>query len=109
MNVLELLQRKLHDALSGLAEDPSPYAALVKPTQDPRHGDYQANAAMPLAKALGRKPPEVARDIVARLDPGDMLEPPEVAGPGFVNLRLRTSWLAEQVRAMARGDRLGVA
>jgi arginyl-tRNA synthetase len=109
MNVLELLQRKLREALAGLVDDPTPYAALVKPTQDPRHGDYQANAAMPLAKALGRKPQEVAKDIVARLDLGDVLEPPQVAGPGFINLRLRTGWLAEQVQAMSLGDRLGVA
>ena len=109
MNVLELLQSKLRDALAGMADDPAPYAALVKPTQDARHGDYQANAAMPLGKALGRKPQEVARDIAARLDLGDVLEPPQVAGPGFINLRLRTDWLAAHVRAMTLGSHLGVA
>jgi arginyl-tRNA synthetase len=109
MNVLWQLQGKLARALSGLVADPAPYAAMLKPAQDPKFGDYQANCAMSLGKALGGKPPrEVAAQIVANLDLGDMLEPPEVAGPGFINLRLRKDWLGKQLRAMAREDRLGV-
>jgi arginyl-tRNA synthetase len=109
MNVLQLLQDKLKDALAGMVPDPAPYGAMVKPTQDPRHGDYQANCAMALAKALGRKPQDVAQEIMRKLDLGDELEPPQVAGPGFINLRLRADWLAARVREMARGDCLGVA
>src|SRR5262245_30529382 len=89
MNVLHALQQKLHAALAGLVDDPTPYAALVKPAQDARFGDYQANCAMPLAKVLRQKPAEVAQRVAERLDLGDMLEPPTVAGPGFINLRLR--------------------
>jgi arginyl-tRNA synthetase len=108
MNVLHRLQQSLQAALSGLVSDPAPYAAMVKPAQGARFGDYQANCAMPLAKVLGKEPPEVAREIVQRLDTGDMLEAPEVAGKGFINLRLRTDWLATQLRAMERDERLGV-
>jgi arginyl-tRNA synthetase len=109
MNVLALLQSRLQDALTGLAPDPAVYAAMLKPAQDARFGDYQANCAMPLAKTLAKKPPEVARLIVERLRCEDMLNPPMIAGPGFINLTLRTEWLAEQVRHMAGDDRLGVA
>jgi arginyl-tRNA synthetase len=111
MNVLQLLQGKLAGALASMVPDPAPYATLVKPTQDPRHGDYQANCAMALAKVLPTKPQsrEVAQAIVSKLDLGDVLEPPQVAGPGFINLRLRNDWLAEQLRAMAASDRLGVS
>jgi arginyl-tRNA synthetase len=63
---------------------------------------------MPLSKELGKPPREVAQMIVDRLNAADMLEPPEIAGPGFINLRLRTDWLAKQVQALAVGDRLGV-
>ncbi|HMF11508.1 MAG TPA: arginine--tRNA ligase, partial [Gemmataceae bacterium] len=108
MNLLLLLQQKLRDALAGLVADPAPYEVLVKPTQDSRHGDYQANAAMPLAKVLGQPPRKVADSIVQRLALGDVLEQPEIAGPGFVNLRLRPDWLAARVREMAGDDRLGV-
>jgi arginyl-tRNA synthetase len=108
MNVLTLLQQRLQAALEGLVEDPTPFAAMVKPAGDARFGDYQANCAMSLAKQLKRKPPEVARAIVDRLDLGDLLQPPEVAGPGFINLRLRDDWLAARMRQMAADERLGI-
>jgi arginyl-tRNA synthetase len=108
MNLLPKLQRTLADALAGLVPDPSPYAAQVKATQDPRHGDYQANCAMALAKVLGKPPREVAQQIISRLDLGDWLRPPEVAGPGFINLRLRDDWMAAQLRQMALSPTLGV-
>src|SRR5260370_12090188 len=108
MNLLQLIQETLAEALADLARDPSPYAGLVKPAQDPRFGDYQVNCAMPLAKELGRKPREVAQEITQRLNLGGFLEPPEIAGPGFINLRLRTQWLAEQLQRVARDDRLGI-
>jgi arginyl-tRNA synthetase len=108
MNILHALEQRLGTALSGLVADPAPYAAMVKPSGDALRGDYQVNCAMPLSKSLGEKPLEVARKIVDRLDLGDMLEAPTVAGAGFINLRLRTDWLAKQLQAMAVGDRLGV-
>ena len=73
-----------------------------------RFGDYQANCAMSLGKVLGKAPRDVAQEIVTRLDLGDWLEKPEVAGPGFINLKLRSDWLAKQVQAMAADERLGV-
>jgi arginyl-tRNA synthetase len=109
MNLLQQLQHKLGEALTGLVADPAQYASLVKPTADPRHGDYQVNAAMPLSKVLGKPPRAVAEMIVQRLNLGDMLEPPEIAGPGFINLRLKPKWLADRLQEMARDARLGVA
>ncbi len=92
-----------------MVDDVEPFVALVKPTQDAKHGDYQANCAMSLAKTLGKKPRDIAQEIVNRLDLGDLLEAPEIAGPGFINLRLQSSWLAKQVQAIANDDRLGVS
>jgi arginyl-tRNA synthetase len=109
MSPLRLLQERFRQALQGLVTEPDSYAALVRPVQDPRHGDYQANCAMPLAKVMGGKPQEIAQGIVDRLDRGDMLEAPEIAGPGFINLRLRTDWLAKEIRRMASEPRLGIA
>ncbi len=109
MNLLKLVQEKIRAALTGLDSDPEPYAAMVRPTQDTKHGDYQANCAMSLAKVLGKKPRDIAQDIVARLDLGDLLVAPEIAGPGFINLRLRADWMTANLQAMARDERLGVA
>jgi hypothetical protein len=109
MNLVDILQQVFRPALTGLAADAGKFAALVKPAQDPKFGDYQANMAMALGKELGQPPRKVAETIVQRLEPGDMLEKPEIAGPGFINLRFRTDWLAKNVRALSGDDRLGVS
>jgi arginyl-tRNA synthetase len=109
VNLQSLLQQKFGAALTGLTDEPGKYAELVKPAANPEFGDYQANCAMPLGKVLGKKPRDVATEIVSRLDLGDMLEPPEIAGPGFINLRLKSTWLATQLQAIADDDRLGVS
>jgi arginyl-tRNA synthetase len=109
MNLLHFLKQQFQPALKDFAADPAPYLAMVKPAQDARHGDYQANCAMVLAKELGRKPRDIAEEIVRRLPGGDWLAPPEIAGPGFINLRLRPEWLAQQLPVIARDERLGVA
>jgi len=81
---------------------------IVRPTANPEFGDFQINAAMSLAKALGRAPREVAEAIVAHLPPGPQAGV-EVAGPGFINVTLADEWVAESVQAMAADSRLGVA
>ncbi len=108
MNVLNLLQRKLREALTGLVGDPAVYAAMLKPAQDARFGDYQANCAMPLKKELGGDARQIAQTIVSRLPLEDVLEQPAVAGPGFINLTLRNDWVARQVQQMASDERLGI-
>ncbi len=108
MNLLKLVQRKIGAALAGLVDNPDTYSAMVKPTQDPKHGDYQANCAMSLAKVLGKKPHDVAQEVVDRLELGDFLEKPKIAGPGFINLSLQSGWMAKRLQEMAKSERLGV-
>jgi arginyl-tRNA synthetase len=109
MNIQQQLQEQLGQALAGLVADPAPYVAMLKPAQDARFGDYQANCAMPLAKVLGQPPRVIAQQVVDRLPVGDVLEKPEIAGPGFINLRLHNDWLARHLQAMAADAQLGVA
>ncbi len=91
----EYFRLALAAALGDAGRDADP---LIRRAQDPRFGDYQSNAAMGLAKALRQKPHDVARRIVdalAGLEPFTaMCEPPQIAGPGFINLRLRAEYLA---------------
>ncbi|MGB6014828.1 MAG: arginine--tRNA ligase, partial [Nodosilinea sp.] len=82
---------------------------MLVPTTNSKFGDYQANLAMSLAKPLKQKPRDIATQIVESLDVSDLCEPPEVAGPGFINLRLKTQYLEDQLRAMQADPRLGVA
>jgi arginyl-tRNA synthetase len=108
MNLQRILQQRFLDALTGLVADPAPYVAMIKPAQDAKHGDYQANCAMPLKSVLGKPPREIAQTIVDRLKIDDLLEPPQIAGPGFINLRFKTDWLATQLQSCAADPRLGV-
>jgi len=106
--LLAILQERFRQAIEELTPDAGAYAQLVRPTQDARHGDYQANSAMSLAKVLGRKPRDVAQEIVARLHWRGLTEPPEIAGPGFINLRLSREWLAAQLTRLTAHERLGI-
>ena len=79
---------------------------IIRPSQ---FADFQCNAAMGLAKRLGRKPRDIAAEIVAAVDLADIAETPEIAGPGFLNIRLRTDWVAAQAAELtAPSAALGV-
>ena len=108
MNVLWELRRRFTRSLEPLTSDPSALAGLVKPTQDARFGDFQANCAMPLAKQIGAPPREVAERILGGLDVSDLCLPPEIARPGFINLTLRGEWIEAAVNRLIHDDRFGV-
>jgi arginyl-tRNA synthetase len=82
---------------------------VLVPASKPEFGDFQANGAMALAKRLKTKPRAIAEQLVAHLKVDDLCEPPEIAGPGFINLRLKTAYLEAQLQALQGDDRLGVA
>jgi arginyl-tRNA synthetase len=106
MNLLKRLQQHFAAALGDLCPDPAPYLAMIRPAQDAKFGDYQANFAMSLGKALGKPPRDVAQAVVSKLSPGDFIEKAEVAGPGFINVRI-AGMVAARKRETAR-SRLGV-
>ena len=68
----------------------------------PEHGDYASNVALQLAKALGRKPRDIAEDIVAatraEIDQSGACEPLQIAGAGFINIRLKQASKTQIVR-----------
>jgi arginyl-tRNA synthetase len=66
---------------------------LVEPPRDPSHGDLASNAAMVLAKPLGLKPRDLATRIGVALARDPDVATAEVAGPGFVNIRLKPAYL----------------
>jgi len=81
---------------------------LLRVTQDPSFGDYQLNAAMALGKRLGRPPREIATTLAEALSDRPELAAAEVAGPGFVNLRLADDWLGSMLTEMAADLKLAV-
>ncbi|MBN2211356.1 MAG: arginine--tRNA ligase [Sedimentisphaerales bacterium] len=106
--ICDILEQRVSTAMAEITADDSVLAAVVKPSQNPQFGDYQANGVMGLAKRLKANPRELAEKVVAKLDVADMCEPPEVAGPGFINFRLRADWLAARLLEAANDDRLGI-
>jgi arginyl-tRNA synthetase len=84
--------------------------AIVEPPRDPSHGDLASNAAMVLSKPLGRKPRDLATRIAVALARDPDVETAEVAGPGFVNIRLQPAYLQRALAALvAAGDGYGRA
>ena len=79
-----------------------PRPALVRPTQDPKFGDFQINGAMALGKELGKPPRELARPIAEALAGVDAIAKAEVAGPGFVNIHLAPAWIASKLTEALR-------
>ena len=113
MNILALLRERFAPGLASLgvaaAEIPS-LVGMLLPSQDAKFGDYQANFAMPLGKRLGKPPRDIAQQLVALADVADVCAPPEVAGPGFINLRLKDDWIVGQLATASHDvERLGVA
>jgi arginyl-tRNA synthetase len=108
MHLPNLLQQRFSQAIESITDQAADYASMIRSTADPRHGDYQANCAMPISKLLGRNPREVATAIVERLDLSDLCEPIEIAGPGFINLRLKDSFLQQSLQSMLGDARCGV-
>lgn len=108
MNPLQQIRSRFAPLLSQLQVDPADYLGLIRPAQDTRFGDYQANFAMPLAGKLKRNSRDLAAEIVSQLDLSGLCDPPEVAGPGFINLRIRDGWLQAQLQAALADPRMGV-
>ena len=104
------LERLSADGVVAIA--PAELHALVeqvRETADPKHGDFSGTMAMGLAKRAGKKPRDVAVEIIKRLDVADLFDAPgEPVGPGFINLRVRDDALAQAVAAACGDERLGV-
>ena len=80
----------------------------LRPATKPQFGHFQSNVALRLAKSEGKPPRDVAAEIVARLEIADLCEPPEIAGPGFINFRLKTEVLAQAVTDQLADPFVGV-
>jgi len=82
----------------------------VEPPRDPAHGDLATNAAMVLAKAAGTNPRALAELIKPKLEALPTISSADIAGPGFINLRLDPdSWRDELRSILEQGDAYGVS
>ena len=79
----------------------------VSPAADTKFGDYQSNAAMVLSKQQKKNPRELAAAIIGKIDVADLCHTPEIAGPGFINFKVKTTVYAQRLAAIIGDDRLG--
>ena len=85
-------------------------AVAVEPPRDASHGDLATNAAMVLAKAAGTNPRALADLIKPKLEAIPGVTQVEIAGPGFINLRLaEDGWRNELVTILSEGERYGLS
>lgn len=112
MNALHQLQQKFRPIILEMTQtDPAQtesMLAMIRPTSDPKFGDFQANFAMPLGKQMGRPPREVAQAVVDKSDLNEICQSVEIAGPGFINLKLDDRWIRQNLKNATTDPQLAV-
>ncbi|WP_374536306.1 arginine--tRNA ligase [Chitinimonas taiwanensis] len=106
MSLLPLLNDRFAAALAAVgAPNAQP---LVQQAGRPEFGDYQMNGVMGAAKALKLNPREMAQKVIDAVDLADIAASLEIAGPGFINIKLADSFLAQRVESALGDAQLGV-
>jgi len=106
--VVDILEDRISAAMKVVSGQEG-CAALVRPATDPKFGDYQVNGIMPLAKQVKENPHKLAEKVVQKLDVSNICEEPEVARPGFINLRLKSDFVADRLLEISKDQaNLGV-
>ncbi len=98
MNIKTTLEQRISNALAAAGALDAP-AMVASPTR-PEFGDYQANGCMAAAKKMKANPRQLAETVLQHLDLSDLAEKVELAGPGFINIHLKSQWMNQQLSAM---------
>lgn len=110
LSTTEKLKARFDQAFTAaFGESASGTDPMLTAASNPNFGDFQCNAAMSLGKKLKKSPRAIAQTIIDNLDIADICETPEIAGPGFINLKLKPAYLEAEVRAIAIDSRLGIS
>ncbi len=97
------LQNRFATVLDGIPQNSS-----VVETNNPQFGDYQCNAAMGLAKELGKVPRKLAEEVVAAGPMPEGIARLDVAGPGFINITLDNAWLLQRATTLGLDPTTGI-
>jgi arginyl-tRNA synthetase len=104
-DLAQLLTEANRAVFSGLKLDPA--HAEVRRSDRPDLGEFQCNGALAVAKAAGRKPPEIAQEAAGAWSANDLAGKPTIAGPGFLNFNVTPQALSERAQAIADDPRAG--
>jgi len=106
MKLKQSINKIIQEAFKKSNIDETPMS--VTESTKPEFGDYQFNGAMALAKKLGKNPRQIAQDIIDNLNTTSILLKAEIAGPGFINLWVNSSWLAKECKVALNSSRLNI-
>ncbi len=93
------IESRLRQAVAQHVDDAEQEKILVRPCSDPKHGDFQSNALMALAKKRGMNPRLLAEKVVDDLRLGDICQSVGIAGPGFLNFEIKSKVIEEALTA----------
>jgi arginyl-tRNA synthetase len=106
---LEKLKNQFVQALvAAFGSDYAGVDPMLVSASNPKFGDYQSNAALSLAKQLGKPPRAIAETIIQHINVSDICETPSVAGAGFINFTLKPEYLQAQLSKIQADSRLGI-
>lgn len=97
MKLQQTLSNQIEQAFAVAGISGSPI--VLQPAKDAKHGDFQINGVMGAAKKAGQNPRELAQKVADELHGKGAIASAEVAGPGFINLRLAADFLAENLNS----------
>ena len=113
MNALHELKEKFRPIISTYVESDAGQTdamlGMIRPAGDAKHGDFQANFAMALGKRVGKAPREVAQAIIDAVDLSTICQKFDIAGPGFINLKLDDDWIKQNLKKALADEKLAVA
>ena len=107
MNIQTLLNQRIQAAMVAVGA-PEDAPALVRQSAKVQFGDYQANGIMGVAKKLKTNPRQLAEQVLEKLELDDLADKVEIAGPGFINIFLKNTWLSEELVRLRHSDRLDI-
>ena len=107
MNLYQTVEREAQAAFAAAGLSDSP--VVLQAAKNPDFGDFQINGVMGAAKKAKQNPRELAQKVAEALTDNAVIESAEVAGPGFINLRLRPEFLAQNIQTALNDARFGVA
>ena len=97
MNIELTLKTKIKNAFHILGKEVEVNDIIITLTKDKAHGDYSTSSAMKFANSLGKKPLDLAKELIANIDT-DGIDKIEIAGPGFINFFMSTSSISDVVK-----------
>jgi arginyl-tRNA synthetase len=108
-NAVNTIRARLQAAaVKAFGEELAGIEPAVDNASNPSFGDFQSNVALTLSRQLKKPPRAIAEQIVQNLDSDSIYEKPDVAGPGFINIRLKREFLEAELNKIKDDARLGI-